>query len=127
MPIVVTHTEFAALLRRRNVTQIAFAKLAGVTAMAVNHWCRGRYAVPQWAVALANALDQTTAATLSKLPPLSWHEVLGVPFDAKLPAVSLACARLAKLYHPDAGGNTAAMQRINAAYDFAKRVIGKDA
>ena len=127
MSFVVTHTEFTALLRRRNVTQAAFAKMAGVTAMAVNHWCRGRYPVPRWALALANALANSNAVSLGQMPVLAWHEVLGVPFNATMPAISLARTRLAKRYHPDMGGSTEAMQRINAAYDMAKRLVGKDA
>ena len=41
------HTEFAALLDRADVRQVAFARLTGVTARQVNNWCRGRATVPR--------------------------------------------------------------------------------
>ena len=122
MSSLVAHTEFAALLRRRNVTQAAFAQMADVTSMAVNHWCRGRYQVPQYALALANALETVTAGALTRVPSLAWHEVLGIPPTATVANARAARARLAKRYHPDLGGSIAVMQRINAAYELAKRL-----
>ena len=120
----VIHTEFVATLTQANVTQSMFAKLCGVTNMGVNHWCRGRRAVPQWAWALALALKQVRASTLTMPPNLPWHAVLGVSPKATARDVKLARAKLAKKYHPDTGGSTDAMQRINAAYDEGLQIIG---
>ena len=121
MPSVI-HTEFAARLRQSRTTQVAFARLCGVTTMAVNHWCRGRRDVPQWAWALANALSALEPAKLRAPPRLAWHVVLDVAPDCTAKAAAAARAKLAKRYHPDAGGDTAAMARINAAYDQAKKL-----
>ena len=121
MPSVI-HTEFAARLRQSGTTQVAFARLCGVTTMAVNHWCRGRRDVPQWAWALVNALAASEPAKLLAPPRMPWHIVLNVPADCTAKAAAAARAKLAKRYHPDAGGDTAAMARINAAYDTAKKL-----
>jgi hypothetical protein len=48
-----TATAFAALLARTNVSQAAFARLAGVTPRQVINGCRGRAAVPVWAGIIA--------------------------------------------------------------------------
>ena len=53
-------------------------------------------------------------------PPLSERAraaaELGVREDAPAEVVAAAYRAMAKLRHPDTGGNVAAMQRINAAY-----------
>jgi DNA-binding transcriptional regulator YdaS (Cro superfamily) len=120
MPSVL-HTEFAARLRQSRTSQVAFARLCDVTPMAVNHWCRGRRDVPAWAWALVNALAAVAPAKLLAPPQMSWHIVLDVPEDCTAKAAAAARAKLAKRYHPDAGGDSAAMARINAAYDTAKK------
>ena len=58
-------TDFAALLVRGDITQAAFARLAGVTARQVNNWVRGRASVPQWAALLAIALQDLSAEELA--------------------------------------------------------------
>jgi DNA-binding transcriptional regulator YiaG len=57
-------TEFVALLDRANLSQAAFARLAGVTARQVNKWARGGAAVPQWAALLATAVMEQSADVL---------------------------------------------------------------
>ncbi len=57
-------TEFVTLLDRANLSQAAFARLAGVTARQVNKWARGGAAVPQWATLLAVALIEQSADEL---------------------------------------------------------------
>lgn len=47
-----------------------------------------------------------------------WYDVLGVPPNAKPEAIKGAYRQLAKQRHPDAGGSSAAMQELNAAYDI---------
>ena len=44
--------------------------------------------------------------------------ILGVPSDADDETLKQARRKLAAEYHPDRGGTTAQMQRVNEAYDF---------
>ncbi len=67
--------DLAGLLAHADVSQAAFARLAGVTARQVNNWCRGRAATPRWAMILAVVLqerspeDLTMALEEALLPP----------------------------------------------------------
>ena len=45
-------------------------------------------------------------------------EILNIRCDADHAVVKAAFHALAKRYHPDQGGNTVAMQKVNAAYDY---------
>jgi len=117
------HTEFAALLTRAGVSQAAFARLSGYTPRQVNNWCRGRAAVPSWAVALAVLLDEHSPDAIEMLideARFSWHETLGVRPAADAAALRRAMTRLAHAYHPDKGGTQPQMTRINAAYEQAR-------
>jgi transcriptional regulator with XRE-family HTH domain len=117
-------TEFATLLDRADLSQAAFARLAGVTARQVNKWARGGAAVPQWAALLAAALmEQSADALIGSLAAakFSWAEVLGVSPDAEPTEARRAMTRLAVLYHPDKGGTTEQMVRINKAYEEARK------
>lgn len=49
--------------------------------------------------------------------------VLGLAAGASLDEVRAARRRLAKEHHPDHGGDPAAMQRLNAAFDAAVKAI----
>ena len=60
-----TDTAFATLLARADISQAAFARLAGVTPRQVNNWCRGRAAVPVWAGVIAVALQDRSPETLT--------------------------------------------------------------
>jgi transcriptional regulator with XRE-family HTH domain len=55
----------ADLLGRADVSQAAFARLAGVTARQVNNWCRGRAVVPSWAAVLAGVLQEQSPEALT--------------------------------------------------------------
>lgn len=55
---------------------------------------------------------------------MSPYEVLGVPEGAPLAELTAARRRLARELHPDRGGDHAAMQEVNAAYDEAVRLAG---
>jgi len=57
----------ADLLGRADVSQAAFARLAGVTARQVNNWCRGRAVVPSWAAVLAGVLQEQSPEALTIL------------------------------------------------------------
>ncbi len=46
---------------------------------------------------------------------------LGLPMGEPLPAVRQARRRLARSEHPDVGGETRAMQRLNIAVDLCER------
>ncbi len=120
------HTEFAALLARADVTQAAFARLAGVTARQVNNWVRGRAAVSQWAALLAVALLDLSAEELAiglEEVSFSWAEVLGVPAEVGATAIRSSWTGLALLYHPDKGGRPDQMVRVNAAYERAQLAL----
>ena len=58
-------TEFAALLARADVSQAAFARLAGMTPRQVINWARGRATVPRWAVLLAVLLQDHSPQALT--------------------------------------------------------------
>jgi len=60
-----TQAVFAALLARADVSQAAFARLAGVTPRQVNKWCRGQAAVPVWAGLLAVILQDRSPDALA--------------------------------------------------------------
>jgi transcriptional regulator with XRE-family HTH domain len=57
----------ADLLGRADVSQAAFARLAGVTARQVNNWCRGHAVVPSWAAVLAGVLQEQSPEALTIL------------------------------------------------------------
>jgi transcriptional regulator with XRE-family HTH domain len=119
-------TEFVTLLDRANLSQAAFARLAGVTARQVNKWARGGAVVPQWAVLLAIALtEQSAEALICSLAgaKFSWAEVLGVTPHAQPAEARRAMTRLAVLYHPDKGGSSEQMVRINRAYEEARKAL----
>lgn len=80
-------------------------------------------------VAALRTIDRHGAGTMleqafsgfAALPPAGakkdWWDVLGVPLAASPAEVRTAYFALAKIHHPDAaGGNTARMAEINAAY-----------
>jgi hypothetical protein len=51
----------------------------------------------------------------------AWWDVLGVAPDAGASEIEAALRRMARIHHPDVGGNVAEMQRIVAAYEEASR------
>ncbi len=54
-----------------------------------------------------------------------WSFVLGISQHASIPEIKAAYRRLAKLYHSDAGGDDAAMSRLNFARDQAVKERGE--
>jgi hypothetical protein len=52
------------------------------------------------------------------------HSILGIGTDATASEIRAARRDLARVYHPDAGGDAAIMQRINAAAAQALRLLG---
>jgi hypothetical protein len=118
------HTEVQALIVRAGLNQAGFARLTGYTVQQVNAWCRGRSPLPRWAGLLLVALQEIPGDALEALTEnqeFTWHEVLGVPDNADPTQLRRARAGLAALHHPDKGGDTNQMQRINAAYDQGSR------
>ena len=116
------HTEFVALLNRADVTQAGFGRLTGVTARQVNNWAKGRAAIPRWAALIAAMLEDFTAETIEitvEAAVFDWSEVLGVPMSSDVSTIRQAMLRLAALYHPDKGGQSDQMVRVNAAYEQA--------
>ena len=60
-----TQVAFAALLARADISQAAFARLAGVTPRQVNKWCRSQAPVPVWAGLLAVILQDRSPDALA--------------------------------------------------------------
>lgn len=56
--------------------------------------------------------------------PKPWREVLGVPPDATSDQVRAAYQELARVHHPDVGGDNGRMAEINAAYEASRKEIG---
>lgn len=69
-------------------------------------------------------MDQAFAG-YAQLPPASvdWPAVLGVSRNATLADVEAAFLRLARVLHPDAGGSSNDMARLNSARDLARTEI----
>ncbi len=116
------HSEFVALLNRADVTQAAFGRLVDVTACQVNNWAKGRAAIPKWAALIAVMMDDYTPETLEiavEAADFSWGDLLGILADSDVTAIRQAMLQLASLYHPDQGGRSNQMARVNAAYEQA--------
>jgi DnaJ-domain-containing protein 1 len=117
------HTAFAALLARAGVSQAGFARISGYTPRQVNNWARGRATAPLWGIALAAVLQHTSPEAIQILLEeiqFAWHETLGVPPNADAAALRRAMAQLATIYHPDKGGQSDLMSRVNHAYERAQ-------
>jgi hypothetical protein len=71
----------------------------------------------RWGVA---DLRQAFAGHVALPAPDPWWPVLGVTRDAPLEQVTRAYRQLARTAHPDAGGNRAEWDRLNAAYEAGK-------
>ena len=56
--------------------------------------------------------------------PDDWRDVLGLNGDLTRETIDAAYKRLAKSAHPDLGGNTAEMARLNRARDEAHAALG---
>ena len=68
----------------------------------------------------AEILDRAFTGFVALPAPEQWWQVLGVAENAtceEIDAASLAYRRLAALHHPDRGGDSAQMARINTARD----------
>ncbi|MEI7446591.1 MAG: J domain-containing protein [Burkholderiales bacterium] len=70
---------------------------------------------------LEAAFTGFTAITAPAAEP-EWHEVLGVAPAAPLDEIRAAYRRAAAQHHPDRGGDTATMARVNAAWQKAQEV-----
>jgi DnaJ-domain-containing protein 1 len=69
---------------------------------------------------LAQAIDAQISAIVDGTPASMGQDpyaILGVTQTAPREVIEAAYRALARMYHPDKGGSTAAMQRINQAYD----------
>ena len=67
-------------------------------------------------------LMERAFAGFEALPsPEQWWQVLGVSERATVTEIGAAYRRLARAAHPDTGGSTAAMARLNAARDDGQR------
>jgi hypothetical protein len=72
----------------------------------------------RWGVA---DLKQAFAGHVALPAPDPWWTVLGLTPGAPIDAITAAYRRLAKTEHPDAGGNRAGWDRLNDAYETARR------
>lgn len=71
----------------------------------------------RWGVA---DLRQAFAGHVAPPLPDPWWVILGITRDAPKDAVTAAYRKMAKTAHPDAGGNRAAWDKLNAAYHAAR-------
>ena len=77
--------------------------------------------------ALAQAMDAQVSAIVDGTPTMTGQDayaILGVIRNAPREVIEAAHRALARKYHPDKGGSTAAMQRINQAYEQVRRCNG---
>lgn len=65
----------------------------------------------------AEILDRAFTGFVALPAPEQWFQVLGVPANASAAEISGAHRALAMKHHPDRGGSSEAMARINAARD----------
>lgn len=72
----------------------------------------------RWGVA---DLRQAFAGHVALPAPDPWWEALGVSREAPIGVITAAFRTLSKSAHPDAGGDRAAWDRLNAAHEAAKR------
>jgi len=75
----------------------------------------------RWGVA---DLRQAFAGHVALPPPDPWWAVLGVPRACAPADAAAAFRRLSKTAHPDAGGQRAEWDRLNTAYEAAKKELG---
>ena len=73
----------------------------------------------------ASSMLEQAFTGFAALPPASngkrpWWEVLGVHVGCTIEEAREAWVALAKIHHPDAGGDTKRMAEINAAFEAAK-------
>jgi DnaJ-class molecular chaperone len=61
----------------------------------------------------------------SKTIPKSWQDTLYISPNAPWEVAEASYKRLAKLHHPDVGGNLLTMKELNLAFEAAKRAYGK--
>lgn len=54
----------------------------------------------------------------------NWWEILGVAQGAKKAEIISAYRALARVHHPDAGGNTDDFKRVRAAYEAGLKAVG---
>jgi transcriptional regulator with XRE-family HTH domain len=78
-----TGIALSTLLARADVSQAAFARLAGVTPRQVNNWCRGRAVVPVWAGVIAVVLQDRSPEALT-IDLEETHQALAAPQDPNL-------------------------------------------
>jgi DnaJ-domain-containing protein 1 len=57
-------------------------------------------------------------------PTIDCFAVLGLSLSATLDQIKARNRELAKVHHPDRGGDAAEFNRINAAYEMACGVVG---
>ena len=79
--------------------------------------------MPKWAAVLAATLAEFSPDGLEimvEAADFSWAETLGLPPNAEPSLARSAVMKLALAYHPDKGGTTDQMARINAAYEKAR-------
>lgn len=72
----------------------------------------------RWGVA---DLRQAFAGHVALPAPPHWSEILGVDRDASADAVHAAYRRLSRTTHPDTGADRADWDRLQAAYEAAKK------
>ena len=65
---------------------------------------------------------RASSARSAKASPMTHYEVLGVAHRADLPTIKAAHRTLARLHHPDLGGDAAKCAAVNVAWDVLSDV-----
>lgn len=81
-------------------------------------WSRVLQGHPPWP---RGGAREPRAPRPAKATPRSAWEVLGLPPDAGVEAIRAAFRDLAKVHHPDRGGDAEAFRELHAAYERALR------
>jgi transcriptional regulator with XRE-family HTH domain len=127
------HTEFIAYLRRSQLTQSQFARILGVEPLTVWRWSKGGRPIPKYAENMIYLLLSFPDAKVLgirgrsiELPSLTPHEILGIPTTANRIEAKKAWKNLSLIVHPDRGGCTESMKRVNAAFDSIRKSSSPD-
>ena len=75
----------------------------------------------------SDMLDRAFTGFEALPAPEQWWQVLGVSANATAAEIDAAYRAKARDAHPDSGGSDAAMSRINAARDAARKALGQAA
>lgn len=83
-------------------------------------YCAENHKAGAWRASDSRFNNQKTDAKDQKHLPTGWWDVLDVPSEAPLEVIEAAYHKLARAYHPDAGGSEQQMSELNVAIRAAR-------